>query len=194
MGEYATRRSDGEQIKIGTCESMYYLRWDDINQVQLNGYSLRQPGLWFRLPFPDEDHQQPGDYDDYSRAIRLLPYQAEDEPAPVCFELNGTKAGTLQVRHEGSGLLLNVACHHGQKLPQGSDEIRPFWNGKDPFPWELYMVKNHEGQGLLPIVRCRHCGDTYRADWAGVLPHIADEVLRNRLTDYAARVKVPALV
>jgi hypothetical protein len=33
MGEYATRKSDNEYIKIGTCESMYYLRFDDINQV-----------------------------------------------------------------------------------------------------------------------------------------------------------------
>lgn len=195
MGEYATRRNDGAYIKTGTCESLYYLRWDDIDKVKPDGsYSLREPGLWFRLPFSDEDHLQPGDYSDYNRGVRLLPYQEEDDPAPINFKPSGTPSpGNIQLTH-ACGLLLNVACHHGAQLPAESQEIRAHWNGKDPFPWELYMVKHQAGEGLLPIIRCRHCGNTYRTDWASVLPHIVDEVLRARLTDYAAQVKVPALV
>ena len=33
MGEYARRKSDNESIKIGTCESMYYLRYEDRDKV-----------------------------------------------------------------------------------------------------------------------------------------------------------------
>ncbi len=29
MGEYAKRLSDGTEIKIGTCEEMLYLRFED---------------------------------------------------------------------------------------------------------------------------------------------------------------------
>ncbi len=29
MGEYAKRASDGVEVKIGTCEAMYYLRFED---------------------------------------------------------------------------------------------------------------------------------------------------------------------
>jgi len=186
MGEYTKRLSDRQEIKIGTCESMYYLRWDDIDKVASPGYSLREPGFWFRLPFPDEDDIGPGGYDTHDRGYRLLPYQAEDDPAPTLFEVPDPSPGLLQVYHSNSGLLLNVKCHHNQKLPEASADITPFFNGKDPYPWELYMVKNHPGEGLLPLVRCRHCREVFRLDWARVLPHIADQTLRDRLTDYAA--------
>jgi ferredoxin hydrogenase len=33
MGEYAKRKSDGLEVKIGTCASMYYLRYEQRNEV-----------------------------------------------------------------------------------------------------------------------------------------------------------------
>ena len=58
MGEYAKHK--GEEIKIGTCENMYYLRFDQRHKVKAlpgnvdpNGadaYALR-----FRFPWPNED-------------------------------------------------------------------------------------------------------------------------------------------
>ena len=33
MGEYAQRISDGERVKIGTCEDMLYLRFEDRAKV-----------------------------------------------------------------------------------------------------------------------------------------------------------------
>lgn len=186
MGEHALRLSDRQTVKIGTCQAMYYLRWDDIDKVRIK-YDLRIPGLWFRLPFPDEDDIEPGNYDDFNRGYRLLPYQVSGDAAPVLFEAEGSSGhpGNIQLSH-GSGLLLNVACYHGSKLPGDSKDIKAGWNGKDPYTWELYMVKNHPGEGLLPLVRCRHCGGTFRSTWAAVLPHISDERFRDRLTDYVA--------
>jgi len=183
MGELATRKSDRERIKIGTCESMYYLRWDDIDRVEID-YDLRQPGLSFRLPFPDEDDQLPGQYEAYNRGYRLLPY--EDDGHTVAFEAGDTIAhpGLIQLHHR-SGLLVNASCFHGLRLPEGSDELQTHWNGKDPHVWELIRVKNHPGAGLLPLISCRHCGQLFRSDWASVLPHVADQALRDRLTAYA---------
>jgi hypothetical protein len=33
MGEFALRRSDNERVKIGTCENLYYLRYEDRMKV-----------------------------------------------------------------------------------------------------------------------------------------------------------------
>jgi hypothetical protein len=184
MGELATRKSDRQRIKIGTCESMYYLRWDDIDRVEID-YDLREPGLSFRLPFPDEDDQLPGQYEAYNRGYRLLPY--EDDGHTMAFEAGDTIAhpGIIQLHHSASGLLVNASCFHGLRLPEGSDELQTHWNGKDPYVWELIRVKNHPGAGLLPLISCRHCGSLFRSDWASVLPHVADQTLRDRLTAYA---------
>lgn len=35
MGEYAKRMRDGERVKIGTCENMYYLRFEERHQVEV---------------------------------------------------------------------------------------------------------------------------------------------------------------
>ena len=69
MGEYAIRKSDNESIKIGTCESMYYLRYEDRGKVtpeQGSGF-----GYYWPLPFPDEDCIRPGEYDSCFRGIEL---------------------------------------------------------------------------------------------------------------------------
>jgi hypothetical protein len=55
MGEYATY--NGENIKLGTCESMYYLRADQRHLI--SGYRF-DGGDRFRFPFPDEDDIEPG--------------------------------------------------------------------------------------------------------------------------------------
>lgn len=191
MGEYATRKSDKQQIKIGTCESMYYLRWNDrlaVTKMQGSLDPATCPNLYWRLPLPCEDDILPGDYDSCHATVRLLPWYDENDKA-VSYEPPGTlDPGTIQLHHP-SGLLLNVKCHHGNKLPEVSGEIKACWNGKDGYPLELCGIKNHEladgSQVLMPLVRCRHCGQMYRDSWANVLPHIADLQLRARLTDYA---------
>ncbi len=76
MGEYA-KNLRGESVKIGTCESMYYLRADQAHLVRhehgnvdpvADRYDIR-----FRFPFPDEDAIAPGDFADHARAIWLTP-------------------------------------------------------------------------------------------------------------------------
>lgn len=59
MGEYADYK--GQRIKIGTCESMYYLRADQMNDVRPVPGALDV--IRFRFPFPAEDGTEPGDFD-----------------------------------------------------------------------------------------------------------------------------------
>jgi len=187
MGEYATRKSDNEHIKIGTCESMYYLRFDDIDHV-IYDYDLRdtEANTSFRIPFPDEDHLLPGaGCLTYNRGYRLRAYIDSNTDQRVDFDSApyAEHPGNLQLTHP-CGLLLNVSCYHGHRLPEAHGGFRPFWNGKDPAFFELVRVKLTP-DGLLPLVQCHHCTALFRSDWASVLMHIANQELRDRLTAYA---------
>ena len=194
MGEYARRKSDGERVKIGTCEEMFYLRWDDVGKVSQVPNSLdpaTTAGLFFRLPFPDEDQMQPGDYTDHTRGYRLG-WQEDDGTARGSYWNDWTpegiaemKPGLIQLSHK-SGLLLNVQCHHGAKLPDTGPDVKAHWNGKS-HSFELIHVKHVGGGVLRPVYHCRHCGAMWSMDWAEILPFcgLNAEMLR-RLEDYAA--------
>ena len=180
MGEYA--KHNGQRVKIGTCESMYYLRFEDRFSVRKEPDSLdpaTETNLFWRLPFPDEDAIQPGHYEQYNRGSVLTTFT---DPGTA------ETPGTLQVSHP-MGLLLNVACYHGEKLPEASKDFKPHWNGKGNF-FELAFIKNAENS-ILPVVRCRACGHMWSySSWDDILPQIHDEGLRERLEKYAP-VKEP---
>jgi hypothetical protein len=180
MGEYASY--NGERIKIGTCETMYYLRYEDRDKVTRESGSLdpsKEHDLFWRLPWPDEDQDGPGGYEDCGRGLMLVGFEDEttmEDP------------GSLQMKHE-SGLLMSVKCFHQAELPEGSKDIKPFWNGRHPNPFELIYVKN-TGQGLKPIVRCTFCHKMWRYPWADVLPCLnirgdAAGLMKARLQEYA---------
>ena len=92
MGEYA--KYQGNSIKIGTYESMYYLRADqryDVEAVRGSVDPVKDAlEIRFRFPFPDEDHLSPGNFDDYDRGFmvegfttpgvdhRLIQFSAKD--------------------------------------------------------------------------------------------------------------------
>jgi hypothetical protein len=174
MGEYATRKSDGVEVKIGTCESMYYLRHEDQSKVT---YQHFEHGLRYRLPFPDEDSVAVGGYRDHDRGLRL--YKTDENGLPDDFIPEGDhEPGTIQLTHP-SGLLVNVKCHHGLKLPEGSDDIQPHWNGKSWF-FELKAIKAVEG-GTRPVYGCRHCRRMWSTNWDSVIDYT--NVLKDRLTE-----------
>lgn len=174
MGEYA--KHNGLRIKIGTCESMYYLRFEDRLSVKKEANSLdpaTEKNLFWRLPFPDEDSIQPGRYDQYNRAEVLHDFSdAGTAQTP----------GTMQMHHP-TGLLLNINCYHGEKLPEASKDFRPRWNGKGSF-FELAFIKN-AGDSILPVIRCRACGGMWSySSWDDILPKIHNKALKERLERY----------
>jgi hypothetical protein len=190
MGEYATRFSDNQEVKIGTRENMYYLRFEDKHKVSYDCFS---PGLRYRIPLPAEDGELPGGYFDFSYepSCPLLGMTAPED----------AEAGTVQLRHD-CGLLANVKCHHGAKLPTNNkdEDIQFFWNGKTTAFCHLAFIK-HQDDGLLwPVIRCSACRNMWRAEWNDVLPHVHDRILRGRLEFYskltpkkvsAAKLKTP---
>ena len=198
MGEYAKLKSTSEEVKIGTCENMYYLRFEDRHKV-IYDYSFT--GYRFRLPFPDEDNIGIGNYNEYDRGIDLIPHYDEDIELTSYFD-DIYKAhyqdhkGLIQLKHE-SGIMINAACYHGYKLPDNNDskDLKAFFNGASMSNFELSQVKIHLNEEtkvkeLIPIVRCKHCKTPFKANWASVLLHIRqntkeDKILYERLTEYA---------
>lgn len=184
MGEYAIRKWDNERVKIGTCESMYYLRFEDKDKVepcQGSGF-----GYFWRLPFPDEDDILPGEYGQYNRGYRLFkkvetpgiqPDYHQDFTDPTTTDT----PGIMQLRHE-CGMMLNVNCYHGEILPAPTDDIKPFWNGRSWF-YELKCLREADGK-MYPVVECRHCRHAWRYTWEEILPYIQDQKLKKRLEKY----------
>jgi hypothetical protein len=193
MGEYAIRKSDRQSVKIGTCEEMLYLRWDDRSKVAAEPNSVdvnaHPEDLRYRLPYPDEDDTRPGDYAEPFRGLRL--YRMVDSGRgsyceDFADESLAEQPGSMQLTHP-SGLLLNVPCYHGIKLPDVGPQARAFWNGKS-HSLELKSVRSAIVDGrlqLFPVVGCRHCREQWRNSWDVVLPYIGDAVLRERLAAYA---------
>lgn len=188
MGEYAKRKSDGTDIKIGTCEDMFYIRFEDRDKVTALpnsidlGSAKQVDGLRFRIPFPDEDHLRPGEYDEFNRGLRLYRQcgvgrssYTEDWKDESTLE----DIGTMQLHHQPSGLLLNVPCYHGLKLPDVVEPMRAFWNGKG-HAFELSSIKAVLVDGgwlkTVPVVRCRFCGHMWRYEWENVWEFIAPEM------------------
>jgi hypothetical protein len=188
MGEFAKRHSDGQSVKIGTCEDMYYLRLEDRDKVTPepnSGFGYR-----FRLPFPNEDHFQPGEYDNAFRALRLYkstPTSNED----FTDDTKVSEPGRMQIHHEPSGLYLVVNCYHGTKLPDVGTDARAGWNGKG-YSFELSqlrVVNEADGEKVYPVVKCRHCGEQWRYQWSEVWDYI-EKSMQEKLESYRGALTI----
>ena len=189
MGEYAIRASDNEEVKIGTCESMYFVRYEDRDKLkQAKGSSINpqnEINLFWRLPYPDEDHIEIGEYKNSRRGQRLYYMEGKDQHRHVvdfCDPETIEDPGTIQLYHQDSGLLASIKCYHGEKLPVASSDVKFFWNGKG-HAFELVFVKNTK-EGVLPVVHCRHCNHMWRYTWDEILPYIDNAELKKRLSKH----------
>lgn len=177
MAENTKRNSDNVEVKIGTCSDMYYLRHEDLNAVTP---AASQPGLRFRLPFPDEDEVRIGEYAEFNRGTRLWDDSSRADYVPAW--LSEAAPGRLQMHHSQSGLLLSVPCHHGTRLPDLGPNATVHWNGKG-HSIELSSVKTTDN-GVVPVVRCRHCDSAWSTSWDDVLPFVFDDALKARLATH----------
>ena len=181
MGEYAIRKSDGQKIKIGTCEEMYYLRYSDRDKVNaLSGNvdpmdEKEVQELRWRLPFPDEDGIKPGEYRDYDRAVPLHGFNPGNADDPGMFRARSKY-----------GLFVDLPCHHGEALPE-IPGVSAFWNGKS-CAYELRFLKFIDGEPW-GVYGCIECGKQWMAPLIEIISHLtAYEVqdLKRRLVEWYA--------
>jgi len=172
MGEYA--KYNNQEIKIGTCETMYYLRYEDRHKVKAlkgNVNPVRDAeGLRFRVPLFSEDGIKPGHYTSHvNDGIRLYKKQ---EGNCIDYDLTDGEPGRIHFRDETSGLQVSIPCLHGYptgKQDLGSD-VRLGFNGYRS-PSILKYLKVHGGL-VVPVISCTHCGKEWRTTWSAIWDYI----------------------
>jgi hypothetical protein len=177
MGEYAKYLN--QEIKIGTCEMMYYLRFEDRKKVEYDG-NLDNPGLFFRVPFEDEDNCGPGGYKNHDRGLRLYKGQSDAPEIDPAFSWLADSPGIMQYHNE-SGLLVNVNCYHGVKLPEAGKDVKFFWNGRSWFI-ELKHIKNGK-DGIGFTIGCRFCRKLWSVDFETIREYLHGTI-KERLFKY----------
>lgn len=184
MGEYATRKIDSKDFKIGTCEEMFNCRYEQIDEVE---YPYMTDNLYWRIPTPDEDGTLPGDYD-YS----LL---GEDGHIPLKLKLDTSKfseedltgmkqSGIVQLKEPKMGLLVNIRCPHGLPMEQfkpKNNEI-VYSMGYNGHRDTLYLkgLKN-ELTELKVLVECSCCRQMWSFSFNDIEPLINSLWLKLRL-------------
>lgn len=146
MGEYAKYR--GEEIKIGTCEDMYYLRAADRHKVTpLPGSAL---GVRYRFPWPTEDKLHPGQYTDHAYSVAI----------PGADSSSMFDHGTVQFSN-GRGLIVSFPCPIGTGMKIGQYPVY-----KNGYSGDVRLVQQRlmDNGELWAVVQCGGCGAAVRCD------------------------------
>jgi hypothetical protein len=154
MGEYAYYH--GERVKIGTCEDMLYLRWDQRHLVTKSETPLFDEKVLaqirFRFPWPEEDNIEPGGFRDPFRALRLDYEQPKD-----------MDHGSLQF-HGTGGYLVNLPCPEANPIINGYGG-RLITIGKNGYEGPAQLIgQAWRGGRLVGIAQCNGCRYPYRLE------------------------------
>ena len=148
MGEYAKYK--GESVKIGTCESMYYLRYDQSHLVQPESGNVDPvkdaESIRFRFPFPEEDNVEPGHFDPYNKAIWLH----IDAPTEI-------EHYSIQFNNK-AGILVSLPCPYSKEAKES--KINYGFNGYRGGVGISQQRK--QGEQLMLVCDCGACGAKWR--------------------------------
>ncbi len=153
MGEYATYKE--QEIKIGTCEDLYYLRFDQRDRIR--DYDFTPDVFRYRFPFPDEDGIEPGAFSDHDRGERIPGWTI---PADWI--------GHYSVQFIAqAGYVASLPCPESVGGPPGLDPVdvggvkvhRNGWHGHAVVKQQRLL----NGQ-LLTVVGCNACGAAWRLE------------------------------
>ena len=184
MSEYATRKIDNTEFKIGTCEDMFKCRYDQLGEIT---YPYMADNLYWRIPTPDEDGTLPGDYN-YSllQENGYIPWKlmidttkfSDDDIAGM------RQTGTIQLKEPRMSLLVNMRCPHGLPMEQfkinnDGAVISMGYNGRQD---TLYLkgLKN-ETEALKVLVECSACRSMWSFSFNDIEPLIESIWMRLRL-------------
>jgi hypothetical protein len=155
MGEYALH--NGERIKIGTCEDMYYLRADQAEQVRAeegNVDPVRDAaGIRFRFPFPDEDALEPGTFAD---PFRSLPVYIDELPEFDHYSVQFTAR---------VGYIMSIPCPESE-AGKALAKTLPYGIGKNGWRGGTARIVQQRvwDGGLALVAACAGCDAKYRLE------------------------------
>ena len=171
MGENI--RLDGRTIKIGTCESLYYVRYDQLTKWVETGRATRAPGnldpaeyllpkygFRFRFPFQDEDGEDLTITEHYNRGYTIsapADFMQGIEHLDICHSVG-------PIGEKWGGYVSNI-WHPCPLSLTKTDTRRP-----DHAVIQIVQQKP-VGDQLWTVARCAYCGSAFRinADEASAL-------------------------
>jgi len=158
MGEYARLKSTNQRIKIGTCEDMYYLRFDQRNLVKhesgnVDPNSPADAGqIRFRFPFPQEDGMEPGDFEPF--------YGLEVPGAKAAKDCGHYSVQFSANRKQFGSYLVSLPCPNSKD----ADKI-PAKVSRNGIGSEVEIVQQRLiGDELWTVCQCTACGAKWRCD------------------------------
>ena len=177
MGEYAKLR--GQVLKLGTCEDLYYVRFDDLLNAIRAGQAEKEPNsaepaeylggaFRFRFPFPNEDDQAPPELGagNFERGL-MVPW-----PGGVVDDAEHERV-TVGLHPKGE----EFAYRRWAGLPCPQDPKAPadLWRGGESGR-RLQLCQQRPIEGALwAVVRCPWCGNAWR------LPPAEGEILASAI-------------
>lgn len=180
MGDYAYRKSDKKEIKVGTCGSMYYLTFQqwangDVCGGDVAGLIDVLPAITFRLPMENEKDIKAGDFDFYgfhgAEPIKILFKQRyvdkehnNYEETPFVKEIHGwamKNPSFIQLRNEYAGIMRCVPCYHGWLAPE--EEVKQEKIGYNGFNDNVLCLTSvgftHQMEAVVNV-SCYACGQS----------------------------------
>lgn len=164
MGEYLTHSKLGE-VKIGTCENLYYTTYQQFNDAVNNGQfeeseasDYLTPDVFrFRFPFPDEKNIEIGDYENFERGVvfKVLKSAKIEISHSTHFH---------RIENENGALGFELPCIQSDKFPVKSFD----WSNTKDFTileaLQQKIAKAGNGIELQTVVRCPYCKSLSRLD------------------------------
>jgi hypothetical protein len=149
MGEYAYYK--GDRVKIGTCEDMLYLRWDQRQLVTNSETPLHDAevlkAVRFRFPWPDEDQVEPGGFEAPFRGHALYGFE----------QPKGIDHGSVQF-HADNGYQVSLPC------PEGTISM-PYTVHRNGYGGPAALIQQAwRGGRLVSVARCNGCHTAYRLE------------------------------
>ncbi len=156
MGEYA--RYNGQRIKIGTCEDLYYLRASQLPLIQPERgeadprTNASKAVYRFRFPWPDEDVVAPGAFDNPFRSVALWNVTAPPD-----------------LKHDAVQFVAQAGYNVSLPCPEGPMKIEGLKVHRNGFSGPVKIVQQAYRNGVLALIcECGGCGAKYN------LPTIQD--------------------
>lgn len=165
MGEYI--KHNGQEIKLGTCEDLYYARLDQLEQAVAVGilekiggnlepseYLDPKNGWRYRFPFPEEDRIQIGDFEEYDKGL-VIQLQPEDY-------------GIIEgMEHSEIWHSCNVKHAYNVNIAHPCSQSPEFETTKhSPMTWRIVAItqqKQVDGE-VWTIIDCPYCIGKARID------------------------------
>jgi hypothetical protein len=164
MGEYV--RYEGDSAKIGTCEDLYYVTYDDLvtmierGATKANGnlppHEYLNGAFRFRFPFPDEDAMGVGRWDaeQFSRGLMV--------PVPKSLlSYNEHNEKWVGIRPEGEKYAYNINVKVTCPMSPDADPANYHTGATNQRYVQIVQQRPFEG-ALWLVLRCPYCGALWR--------------------------------